>query len=481
MASDGVVYSAKIELNNTSSVLKALQNIKDTFQDYETAGSHASKMVNDYLGKLADSAKNAAQSLANVKLPKDLKDAAALQKQKNQLTEIAKNVDRLREAFKSPQMSSPLRKVLDFWSKIAKKIKESLSLSRLFYLTQLAGAAKQVAQKMFNFGNGVTSDQSVARATNSSVRNVRAFDYAADMWGMNIDKSNIAMLSEALSDSTKQGNLANLGLDVDKLKAMDGADAFVDALQSIDKSIRASGGYDDMGSQDIYKEALSALGVDWNTMKGAAVGNFTNEYQSRKAEDTRDYEGFGSFERSWKRLTQSFDDLWEGALQQLLPIFQSAVTKLRGFFKSAKGVFSQENIQKVKKFIDGIVDKLGSNDFDIDTILSKIIAFGEGVWSIVEFFSSGVKKLQAAWNSLLGGIDNFILGLYEGVRQIPIIGQALPEFKRAEEDTLLKKYGFNLEVNNNIDASTGKSVTTTKVTDSSGNLIQAAVNTNSGR
>lgn len=483
---NGSVFSTRIELNNVDGTLKSLKDLGDVFGEAGKIGKETSQFLNKFLNDLESNAKNAATALKNMKAPKSLQEAFERQLSHNNLKKVNNQVDELRKTFKKIESQGSLKKIFDWWVKISKKIKDALSLSRLFFMTQLAGSAKRAVESALSFGAGVNSDAVAAGASNTSVRNLRAFEFAADMWGASMDKSTLVEFTQALGDASKQDAFAALGLNSESLKKKDGANALMETLSSIDKAVKGFGGYDNMGAKAALQPMVEKLGLQWDQIKGLSnsghLAGMTSEYNRRKGEDNRSYSAFGAFEREWKRFSQSVTDLWENVMTLILPTLNATIGELKKFFKNSKGLAQTKFVDTIKRTLNGIVKWVQEGGLEkminaIDKVfgwLPKLAtAFGylfdfigwliENIGQLIEWIKKFVQNpgqvLKETMMDAVGGVGNLASSAWESTKNG--VKNLWPWGKKTE-----------VTVENHTD---GTYVNTT-VTSNDGQLMQQAVN-----
>lgn len=297
----------------------------------------------------------------------------------------------------------PTKKFYDTLRKSVDKLKEMAGSMRLIKTYAAIQIARGLWDKMTNFSDNANANKRDARAMNSSVKNIRAIDFAFDRWGSSFDRSHASEVQNSLSDTSKWGAFGSLGINVDKinqLKKLDGADAFMRVVEDVIKRVNEFGGFDNETSKNALSEHINSLGLNWEELKAIndiGFNKINNTYEERKRTDPRNYTAFEAFERTKKDFVQTLDDVWEGLVSKFLPAVNALSEAITKVYKSFSQYLSRSDaINKLSKSLEKwgqtFADKIKKIDFEalfksvadfIVDIPNKIKAFWEAIKSFI--------------------------------------------------------------------------------------------------
>lgn len=322
---------------------------------------------------------------------------------------VDKPVSKLRKAFNV--VLAPLRKMNDLMKGFLNKLKNAVGSARLLRTYMTIQLARGIWDKATNFSDMANLNKKDSHAMNSSVKNIRAIDYAFDLWGSEFNRSAASAFQNNLSDVSKWGSYGALGISserIQELKGMDGSDAFMQGLQDVIKRVNDFGGFDNETAKAALKGHIEDLGLNWEELKALNRNGRLNEinktYEERKRADHRDYSGFEKFERIKKGFIQTLDDIWEGLVSKLLPIVNIVVRVITKIAKSFSEYLSKSDVlNKLSKTLEEYGNRFANwiSKIDFVSVFKSIVDF------IVDI-PAKIKRAIQFFQELLSGLGSIV-------------------------------------------------------------------------
>lgn len=276
---------------------------------------------------------------------------------------------------------------------------------------------------------GTLSDLALARSAQSSLYNVRAFDRASTIGGMDnlISKQDIANFKEKLNDVNYMGGSAHLGallgLSREQMSNMDSADLMVKSLQSIDNFIQKNGGYNSLSGNALTQATglLELLGIDMQTMRAGNWGQFAKDYQKQKNQGIN-ANTFSKTERAFLQLGYAWKDFKDMLLRNVMPTLYAFSNKLQEVIKKAVDYFLNNGIfDKIGNALGNFFDTL--LNYDYGALFSKVSEWIKNISYVGEAFlilGRGMKFIVELFTvTLPNALKNFLSFIYGALSKIP--------------------------------------------------------------
>lgn len=194
------------------------------------------------------------------------------------------------------------------------------------FLSKAYDQFMKIYDKIKEMSKGSTSLGITAKGLRTTSKNLVNFEKAYELVGF--DRSVISDITKAI-DGGALGDLAAIGLDSEELKKLDGIEAFFKIYEAAQKFANNMGGTESVAATQVMgllENISSAFSVQ--SLRGTK-----EEYKESKAyyrelqgKDKSDWKAMSDFEKSWTKLSHSFENLFNLVGGKLAP----ALTKLTG-------------------------------------------------------------------------------------------------------------------------------------------------------
>lgn len=352
------------------------------------------------------------------------------------------NFDKFNRGVDKAQRNS--NKLLNTFSKIHGKLRMIAMSPVGKAFGAVGGAISSVVNVAKDRIRGTMSDLALAKAGKTSLENLRAFDRATELGGIEnlLSKQDIVNFKERLNNVEYMGGAAHLGnllgMSREEMSSMDSADLMVKSLQSIDSMMKKNGGYDSLSANALLEATglKDLLGMDTQTLRSGDWAQFANDFMEQKKQGIN-ADTFSKTERAFLKLSYSWENSKDTLLRSVMPTILSFSDKL--------GKISQKLSSKILS--SGILDKIGNAlgnffdtllNYDFVALFSKIWEKIKWVFSFLESIGNGIKWITNFFTKTLPQTFYSFIASFQEIIGSFAIGDTSKIFKYKAAQSKLK-------------------------------------------
>ena len=293
-------------------------------------------------------------------------------------------------------MMGPLRLIIWAFDLLSK-------MNPFGFLSKAYDQFTKIYDKVKEMSKGSTSLSISAKGMRTTAKNLTNFEKAYELVGF--DRSVISDITNAI-DGGALGDLAAIGLDSEKLKKLDGIEAFFKIYEAAQKFARNMGGTESVAAKQVLgnlENISSAFSVQSLRGTGEEYAESKKYYRELQRKDKSDPKVMSDFEKSWTQLSHSFGNLANLVAKALAP----ALTKLA---KVLKGV------------IDTFVEWLDNGPLE-----KFVAAWNSFVDWIIEVIKNPKKML---WDKPKKAVSNYAVNKTGNMLDTPIAALRRGDYER---------------------------------------------------